>query len=49
VTMPREAAYAMEIESICQRYHCTPGQARREPVSTRRHMQIIAALDEAPR
>lgn len=43
--MPREAAFAVEIEAICRRYHCTPGQARREPISTRWHMQIINELE----
>lgn len=38
---PTDLAFAETIEQICTRYHCTPGAARREPVSTIRHMRLL--------
>lgn len=33
-------------ELIATRYGCTPGQARREPVSTLRHMRLLGIQPE---
>lgn len=42
MTQPSDLAFAEMIEEVCLRYSCTPGQARREPVSTLRHMRLLA-------